>query len=476
MFDLLARAFKEKEIRVKFYWTIALLALYQFGTYITVPYVNAQALAKLMDQTSLLSILNLFSGGGLKSYSVFALGISPYITAQIIMQLLQMDIVPKFVEWGKQGETGRRKINQTTRYLTIVLAFFQSVGITAGLNSLGGPIGLQLLKNTSINTYLVIAAIMTVGTLFTMWIGEQINEYGVGRGISMIIFAGIVANLIPELWTSFSQDVLYSGNFGGVVTFVVFILLMLFVVTGVTWFYGATRRLPMQYSRSETSYGEESYLPLRVNVAGVIPVIFASSIITTPQTILQAFVGQWGNQSWYGTATKIFSLQTWQGTIFYGIMIAAFTYFYAFIQVNPEKVSESLQKNGSYIVGVRPGEETKKYLSGLLNRLSLPGSIFLVTVAIIPLLAQNFGFVDRSSQFGLGGTSLLIVVGAALDLIKQVEGLTLKKQYNGIIRRHTTWDARAQQTALNNKSKNAKPKALTATKTKPQTKAKKDKK
>ncbi|KGO32258.1 preprotein translocase subunit SecY, partial [Oenococcus alcoholitolerans] len=261
----------------------------------------------------------------------------------------------------------------------------------------------------------------------SVWLGEQIQEKGVGNGISMIIFAGIVAQTIPGIWQIFQDNVLQGPGLTGIITFVVMIAALLIVVTIVTWFYGAVRRLPMQYTRSERDYGEESYLPLRVNVSGVIPVIFASSLITTPQTILQAFVGSWGNQSWYRITSQIFSLQTWQGTIFYGLLIILFTFFYAFVQVNPEKTADNLQKQGSYIVGVRPGNETKEFFSRLLNSLSGPGSIFLALVAVVPLLAQNFGLLDRNSGIGLGGTSLLIVIGVAVDLMRQIEGLTEKK-------------------------------------------------
>lgn len=393
-----------------------------------------------MNQTSLLSILNLFSGGGLSAYSLFALGVSPYVTAQIVIQLLQMDIVPKLVEWSKQGETGRRKTTQITRYLTIILAFIQSIGITAGLNALGQPIGVTLLKDTSINSYLIIATVMTVGSMLSVWLGEQIQDKGIGNGVSMIIFAGIVAQLIPGLWQIFQQDVLQGPGLNGWISFGVLALALIIIVTGVTWFYGAVRRLPMQYTRSDRNYGDESYLPLRVNVSGVIPVIFASSLITTPQTILQAFVGSWGNKPWYTVASDIFSLQTWEGTLAYGTLIVLFTFFYAFVQVNPEKVSENLQKQGSYIIGVRPGEETKKFLSQLLNRLSGPGSVFLAAVAVVPLLAQNFGFIDANSKIGLGGTSLLIVIGVAVDLMRQIEGLTQKKNYIGLIHSHPFYD------------------------------------
>ncbi len=436
MFDLIIKAVKQKEIRIRIYWTLFILFVYRIGAYITVPGINVSALTRLMDQTSLLSILNLFSGGGLSSYSVFALGVSPYVTAQIIIQLLQMDIVPKLVEWSKQGETGRRKTNQVTRYLTIILAFVQSLGITAGLNALGRPAGVKLLANTSYSSFIAIAAIMTIGSMLSVWLGDQIQDKGVGNGVSMIIFAGIVVQIIPSLWHMFVDNIIEGNGFNGVLRFAVIIAALLIAVAAVTWFYGAIRRLRIQYTRSERDYGEESFLPLRVNVSGVIPVIFASSLITTPQTILQAFVGSWSNKSWYGPVSEIFSLQTWQGTAFYGILIILFTYFYAFVQVNPEKTSDNLQKQGSYIVGVRPGEDTKQFFSKLLNHLSGPGSILLALVAVIPLLAQNFGFFSNNSGIGLAGTSLLIAIGVSVDLMRQLEGLTQKKNYTGLIKSH----------------------------------------
>lgn len=433
MVKLLSQAIRDKDIRKRLLWTLFILIVFRFGAHIVVPGVNAKAMTSLMDQTSLLSLLNVFSGGGLTNYSVMALGVSPYVTAQIVIQLLQLDIVPRFVEWSKQGEVGRRKLNNATRWLTLGIAFVQSIGITAGLNSMSQSADVQLLKSTSWQAYALIGIVMTIGTMFAMWLGEQISDKGLGNGVSMIIFAGIIAQLIPGLWEIFQENVLQSGgDTSGIVFMIILIVSMILIITGVTWFYGATRRLQMQYTRSSSQYGSESYLPLRVNVSGVIPVIFASSFITTPGTILTAFNSRWSSYGWYDTANEIFSLKTTPGAIVYAALIVVFTYFYAFVQVNPEKLADNLQKQGAYIVGVRPGEATKTFMSNLIMRLSFPGSIFLAVVAIIPIIATNIW--GLSEKIGLGGTSLLITIGVTLDILRQIDGLMQKKAYNGFIR------------------------------------------
>ena len=432
MIKTLSQAIRDKEIRKRLWWTLFILAVFRFGAHIVVPGVNAKAMTALMEETSLLNLLNVFSGGGLSNYSIMALGVSPFVTAQIIIQLLQLDIVPRFVEWGKQGESGRRKLNMATRWFTLIIGFVQSIGITAGLNSMSQTAEIQLLKNSSWQSYALIGVIMTIGTMFAMWLGEQISDRGLGNGVSMMIFAGIVARLFPGAFEVFRENVLMGGgDRSGIILMIIITISMMLVLTGVTWFYGATRRLQMQYTRSSSQYGSEAYLPLRVNVSGVIPVIFASSFITTPGTILTAFNSQWSGYSWYNTATEIFSMKTTPGAIIYAALIVVFTYFYAFVQVNPEKLSENLQKQGAYIVGVRPGEATKTFMSNLIMRLSFPGSIFLAIVAIIPILAANVWGLGGAA---LGGTSLLITIGVALDMLRQIDGLMQKKSYNGFIR------------------------------------------
>ncbi|MGK4179656.1 preprotein translocase subunit SecY [Lapidilactobacillus dextrinicus] len=429
MLTTLRNALKVKEIRKKILFTLLILFIYRLGAQITVPGVDAAALTK---SSSLVSLLDTVSGGSLSNYSLFSMGVSPFITAQIVIQLLQMDIVPKFVEWSKQGEVGRRKLNQATRWLTILLAFVQSIGITAGLNYLSGS---ALVENLSVQTYIVLGIILTGGTMLLTWLGDKITDKGIGNGVSMIIFAGIIARLPQGVYELFNDNIINATNSErpmNIVWMVVLLVAVLFIVYWVTFVQQANRKVPIQYTRRAASGGSESYLPLKVNVSGVIPVIFASSFIITPSTILMFFQENHSQDSWYQTLSNIFSMQTTTGSIVYTVLIILFTFFYAFVQVNPEKLAENLQKQGAYIPSVWPGKETEKYFSGLLMRLSTVGSIFLGAVALLPQLAANIWGLPQS--IGLGGTSLLIVVGVALETSRQLDGLMMKRQYVGFIR------------------------------------------
>jgi preprotein translocase subunit SecY len=431
MIATLKNAFKVKDIRKKLFFTLAVLLVYRLGAQIAVPGINAGALTKI-GSTGLISILDTVSGGGLSNYSIFAMGVSPYITAQIVIQLLQMDIVPKFVEWSKQGEVGRRKLNQWTRYLTIVLGLFQAIGITAGFQVLSQY---GLVKNPSVTTFVTLGIILTGGTMLLTWMGEQITDKGLGNGISLIIFAGIIARLpsgVQEIWTDQITNNTPADRWKGVLFMIALLALIIIVVTFVTWVQQANRKIPIQYTRRVTSAGDNSYLPLKINVAGVIPVIFASSFIVTPQTILMAFSKSHGSDGWYIALTNIFSMQKPAGIALYTILIVLFTFFYAFVQVNPEKVAENLTKQGSYIPGVWPGKGTEKYISGVLMRLSTVGALFLGFVALLPQLAASIWNLPQS--IGLGGTSLLIVVMTAIELVRQINGLMMKREYVGFIR------------------------------------------
>lgn len=430
MFTTVKNAFKVKDVRKRILFTLFVLVVYRLGAWITVPGVNAAALQSL-SSTGLASILNTFSGGGLENYSLFAMGVSPYITAQIVVQLLQMDIVPKFVEWSKQGEVGRRKLNQATRWLTIALGFIQSIGITAGFNALSS---IKLVNNPGVTTYLTIGLILTAGTMFATWMGDMITERGLGNGVSVLIFAGIIAQMptgIKQLWDD--QIVGESGQalWAGIGFITLVLVALLIIVAFVTWVQQAERRLPIQYTRRTTVSPANSYLPLKINVSGVIPVIFAGSFISTPQTILMAFQQSHSGDTWYQVMTSIFNLQSGPGITLYIVLIVAFTFFYAFVQVNPEKLAENLQKQGSYIAGVRPGKGTQTFVSNLLMRLSTVGSLFLGLISLIPLVASNVW--NLSQSIGLGGTSLLIVVQIALDVVRQLNGLTMKREYIGFI-------------------------------------------
>lgn len=430
MFKLLKDAFKVKDIRSKIFFTVMALFVFRLGTHITVPGVDAAKLSSIAD-LPFLNMLNLVSGSALQNYSIFSMGVSPYITASIVIQLLQMDIVPKFVEWSKQGEVGRRKLNQATRVLTLVLGFVQSMTLTAGFNAFST---LGFVPNPNIQTFILIGLILTAGTMFVTWLGEQITEKGLGNGVSMIIFAGIISRLpvsIKELVEDYFINVESAEIWKSAIFMVVLLIAILVIVTLVTYVQQAERKIPIQYTKRVAGAPTSSYLPLKVNAAGVIPVIFASSFITTPSAILQALAGKYSDAGWYEVMQTIFNYNTVPGAAIYTILIVAFTFFYAFVQVNPEKLAENLQKQGSYIPSVRPGKGTEDYVSHLLMRLSTVGAVFLGLVALLPIIAQMVW--DLPQSIGLGGTSLLIVIGVALETAKQLEGLMLKRKYTGFI-------------------------------------------
>ena len=430
MLRLLKDAFKVKEIRSKIFFTIFILFVFRLGTHITVPGVDASRLQSISD-LPFLNMLDLVSGSAMQRFSIFSMGVSPYITASIIIQLMQMDIVPKFVEWSKQGEVGRRKLNQATRYLTLVLGFVQSLALTAGFN-MWTEYG--FVPNPNAQTFILIGIILTTGTMVVTWLGEQITEKGIGNGVSMIIFAGISSRVpvdIKGLIEDYFINIESSRIWQSAIFMVVLVIAVLLIVTFVTFFQQAERKLPIQYTKRVVGAPTSSYLPLKVNAAGVIPVIFASSMITTPNAIIQAFGGSLGGKPWFETIQTLFNYNTVPGAILYTTLIVAFTFFYAFVQVNPEKLAENLQKQGSYIPSVRPGKGTEDYVSGVLMRLSTVGALYLGLVAILPIIAQMLWNLPES--IGLGGTSLLIVVGVALETAKQLEGLMLKRQYTGFM-------------------------------------------
>ena len=431
MFRTISNFMRVAEIRRKILFTLAMLVVFRIGTFIPVPNVNAEVL-KAQDSLNALGILNTFGGGALKNFSIFAMGIMPYITSSIIVQLLQMDVVPKFTEWKNQGEMGRRKLTQFTRYLTIVLAFIQAIAMSIGFNNLANG---QLIVNPGWATYLYIATVLTAGTAFLMWLGEQITANGVGNGISIIIFAGIAAaipNIVNQVYIQQFQN---AGDqlFLSVLKIVLILIAVLAVIVGVIYIQQATRKIPIQYAKStagSSSYGnvQSTHLPLKVNSAGVIPVIFAVSFLITPPTIAQFFpqsnVSQWIIQN--------FNYSHPVGMIVYVALIIAFTYFYAFVQVNPEQMAENLNKQGGYVPGIRPGKNTEQYLTKTLYRLTFVGAIFLAAIAILPVIFIQIANLPSSAQ--IGGTSLLIVIGVALETMKQLESQLVKRHYKGFIK------------------------------------------
>lgn len=430
MFQTISNFMRVRDIRNKIIFTLIVLIVFRLGTFIPVPGVDATALQQ--TDHSLIGFLNVFGGGALANFSILTLGIMPYITASIIMQLLQMDIVPKFSEWAKQGDVGRRKLAQFTRYFTIVLAFIQASAMSFGFNRMYGG---QLIMDESIGTYAVIAVVLTAGTSFLLWLGEKITEKGVGNGISIIIFAGIVAGIPTAVNQLYATEIQDAGDalFINLAIMALLLLVIIAVTVGVIYVQEALRKIPVQYAKrvtggSSTTSGQQTHLPLKLNAAGVIPVIFAVAFFITPQSIASFF----GENEVTTTIIRVFDYTSPIGMVIYIALILAFTYFYAFIQVNPENVADNLKKQGAYVPGIRPGQDTQAYLTSTLYRLTFVGAIFLALVAVMPIIFINLANLPASLQ--IGGTSLLIVVGVALESMKQLESQLVKRHYKGFMK------------------------------------------
>lgn len=426
MFQTFVRFFTTKEVRNKIFFTLAMLVIFKIGTYIPAPGVNPEAFNHPQGSQGATELLNTFGGGALKRFSIFAMGIMPYITASIVMQLLQMDIVPKFTEWAKQGEMGRRKINNVTRYFAIILAFIQSIGMAFQFNNyLKG----QLIIEKSVMSYLLIAVVLTAGTAFLIWLGDQITQFGVGNGISLIIFAGILSTL-PSSLEQFAQSVFVGQDDTSLAWLKILglIVALILLTVGAIFVLEAKRKIPIQYAKKQSAQrlgSQATYLPLKVNSAGVIPVIFAMAFFLLPRTLTLFFPKAEWAQNIADTANPSSNI----GMIIYVVLIIAFAYFYAFVQVNPEKMADNLKKQGSYVPGIRPGEQTKKYITKVLYRLTFVGSIFLAAIAILPIIATKFMGLPQSIQ--IGGTSLLIVIGVAIETMKNLEAQVTQKEYKG---------------------------------------------
>lgn len=422
-----SKIWKNADLRKKILFTLMIFVVYRIGSYIPVPTINTSVL-EASAQTPMLGFFDTLSGGALKRFSLFAMSISPYITASIVIQLLQMDVVPILSEWAKEGETGKRKLNQLTRYVTLVLAFVQAIAM-----SIGFDLGYQgiLLESHSVITYLYIALTMTAGTAVMIFLADQITSKGIGNGTSMIIVAGILSRvpyMLNDLYTKYLVNITVSN----VLAFISVLALLALTIIAVIYLQSATRKLPIQYANrhnsAQLSGRKDSFIPLKLNSAGVIPVIFAASLVSLPLTVVN-FLPESGVTN---VIKAIFNYQQPIGFILYVVLIVAFTYFYAFVQVSPEKVAENLKKQGSYIPGVRPGVDTEEYLSKVLSRITFIGAIYLVVIAGLPIL---FGAItDLPSSVEIGGTSLLIVVGVAMETAKQIQTKTMDQKYRGFIK------------------------------------------
>lgn len=405
---------RNKELRKRILFTLGALAVFAVGTSIRIPGTNS-----ISSNLGFLELLNSMGGGALKRGSIFGLGVMPYISASIIIQLFSMNIIPYFTELAKEGYSGRRKLNTITRYLGIAIAFIQ--GLILALGIVGNDAGAF--------EYVRVSIILTAGTAFLLWIGDQITQKGVGNGLSLIIMAGIVAGL-PYMFTeAFKTFVLGNDNlFIGIVSFLVYILIYIAIVVGVVFIQESERRIPIQYSnKTSSAYGaKQTYIPFRVNAAGVMPVIFASTVIAIPQTLTNFIT----NEGYIKFVNNYLNYNTVIGLIIYLLLILLFSFIYTLLQFRPEDIADNLQKNGGYIPGIRPGAETKKYIKSVLIKITTFGSVFLVVIAALPIVFSNYSNIDNAN-ISLGGTGILIVVGVALETYKQIESVLSQKEYKG---------------------------------------------
>ena len=435
--DNIVAVFKNKDVLKKIGFTLLAFFIYKAATYITIPLINPDTISRLFEDNEggFIGIANAITGNALKNYSIIALGIGPYITASIVIQLLQMDIIPVLKEWQEEGEVGKQKINQLTRYVAIGLAFAQALAMTYGfgLSGLAFKVGVTM---PPLVAYSYLAIIMTAGTAFLLWLSDQITLRGIGNGTSMIIVAGIVSTM-PTMFTSLWQEYISidGADFGTYSTFALVVLLYVFVIFFVTVMQAANRKVPIQYSNRSSSAKfqgkNDSNIPLKINSAGVIPVIFAVTILSIPTTILN-FSGMDQGSTLSIWLTEVFTYQRPLGYVIYVALIFVFAFFYAFVQINPDKVAKNLQKQNAYVPGVRPGVDTENYLSRLLFKLTMVGATYLVFIASLPIFASMiFGL---PSYVQVGGTSLLIVVGVAIETTKQIKTQTQEQKYSGFIK------------------------------------------
>lgn len=426
-------AIKNKKIWISLLFTALFLFIYRLGYWIQVPFVEIEYVKQLFSSgESMFGFLDVFSGGALSNFSIVALGISPYITSSIVIQLLQMDIVPVLKEWSEEGQVGKEKLNQLTRYLALGLAFVQAMTLTIGIsvsynNALFGP-------GTPITpmTYIYLSIVMTAGTAFVLWIAERITQKGIGNGTSMIIVAGIIASF-PDMISDLINKYIVSGGekIGNIFIFFGVILLMIFIIIVVIFIETAQRKIPIQYANRPAAASfrgrSDSNVPIKLNSASVIPVIFASTLMSLPTTIAN-FLTNSTAKTWI---TNIFSSSKPIGFVLYIALIFVFSFFYAFLQINPEKMAENLQKQNAYVPGIRPGDETAAYFSRVLFKITMVGATYLSIVASIPIIATKIFGLPSSVQ--VGGTSLIIVVGVAIETVKQLKTQSQEKQYRGFI-------------------------------------------
>ena len=444
----LGNILKNKEIMNRIMFTILILFIFRIGAQITVPGVTlGDDLQSYLDSSYALSLMNLLGGGTLQSFSIFALGVSPYITAQIICELLASDVLPALTELKRQGQSGRKKMEMATRYLTLMLGAVQAYGIIRTMQT-SDAITFTTASQEWL-TYIYIIVIMMAGSMIVMWLGDQISVKGIGNGISMIIFAGIVCSLPSQIGNAFTlwvgnsalQGQGDSARIAGIFKFLLYILSYVAIISFVTFIELSKRKIPVQHSGKgggqTQSMSRASFLPIKVNSAGVIPVIFASSILMAPSIIVAFVDSEHANDAWLGIfqTSTMYDMGGWSmpwGLIIYLILTIAFTFFYANVQINPQQLAENFQKNGSYIPGIHTGNETERYVRKVLNRVTFIGAMALALIAALPVVLTLTIFKDNPS-LALGGTGLIIVVGVALEINSQIDGLLAGKSFEEVV-------------------------------------------
>ena len=434
LIETIRNIFKIEDLRKRILYTIGVILIYRLGSYVVLPGVDPSQLQALKSQTDggLLGLLNMFSGGAFSNASIFALGIMPYISASIVIQLLGMAI-PYFQKLQKEGESGRNKINQITRWLTVAITAFQAPAYITNLISQLPPQAISPFDPniTSPTTFFWISSIviLVAGTLFVMWLGERITEKGIGNGISLIIMIGIIARLPFSLFSEFISRMEQKG--GGLVVFVIELVVLVFVILLTILLVQGTRRIPVQYAKrivgNKQYGGVRQYIPLKVNAAGVMPIIFAQAIMFLPIT----FAGFSDSESMSAFASAFADIHGFWYNFTFFITIIIFTYFYTAVTVNPNQMADDMKKNGGFVPGVKPGKKTAQFLDEVMSRITLPGSIFLGLVAIMPAFVSIIGVSNQFAQF-YGGTSLLIMVGVVLDTLQQIESHLLMRHYDGL--------------------------------------------
>ena len=425
MLRTVAKAWNIPDLRKKIIFTVCMLLIFRIGAQIPVPGMDREVLSQTFDsETGLFALFNLFSGGAFSNFTIFALSITPYITASIILQLLTI-AVPSLERLAREGTEGRKKIAAYTRYLTVGLAVVQAIGVTIGLFR-------QALISTDAFSVIVIVMVLTAGTAFLMWLGEMINERGIGNGISLIIFAGIIARLpsaCQEIWSKLQEGTM------SIITLIVFVLFCIVVIVGIIMVQQGQRRIPVQYAKRVVGRkmygGQATHIPLKVNQAGVIPVIFAMAFLQFPLTIVYFMNAQGDAAQWIEKwLSPTGSPGVWVYAAFNAVLIIFFTYFYTSVTFNPIEVAQNMKANGGFIPGIRPGKATVEYLNRVMTRITFVGAIFLAAVAILPTIVSQLGGLN----FHFGGTSLLIAVGVALDTMKQLENQMVMRNYSGFLK------------------------------------------